>query len=74
MTPRSAAKAIGRESAAPPDHASREAVRAILNRLFDNSAEELVKSLADSNRLTPEETARMNEIFGREAKHKRRKE
>jgi predicted transcriptional regulator len=52
---------------------SREAVRDILNRLFDNSAKEIVKSLADSNQLTPEEMARMNEIFGKHAKGKRRK-
>jgi predicted transcriptional regulator len=58
---------------APPDNASREAVRDILNRLFGRSAEKLVKSLADSNQLTPEEATRMKEIFGKRAKRKRRK-
>jgi len=58
---------------APPDNRSREAVRDILNRLFGRSAEKLVKSLADSNQLTPEEAARMKEIFGKRAKRKRRK-
>jgi predicted transcriptional regulator len=70
---KSNAKTIPREPLAPPESASREAVRDILNRLFDNSAEEIVKSLADSNQLTPEEMARMNEIFGKHAKGKRRK-
>jgi predicted transcriptional regulator len=60
-------------STAPPGNGSREAVRDILNRLFGDSAESLVKSLADSNQLTPEEAARMNEIFGKGAKHKKRK-
>jgi hypothetical protein len=60
-------------STTPPENGSREAVRDILNRLFGDSAESLVKSLADSNQLTPEEKARMNEIFGKQAKRRRRK-
>ena len=60
-------------STAPPENGSREAVRDILNRLFGDSAESLVKSLADSNQLTPEEAARMNEIFCKQAKRRRRK-
>jgi predicted transcriptional regulator len=60
-------------STAPPENGSREAVRDILNRLFGDSAESLVKSLADSNQLTPDEAARMNEIFGEQTKRKRRK-
>ena len=60
-------------SAEPPQNGSHEAVRDILNRLFGDSAEKLVKTLADSNQLTPEEAARMNEIFGEPKKHKRQK-
>jgi predicted transcriptional regulator len=52
-------------SAIPDENASGEAVRDILNRMFDGSAEELAKSLAESNQLTPQELARMKEIFGR---------
>jgi predicted transcriptional regulator len=70
---KSTAPVIRNVTATPPDHASREAVRDILNRLFDNSAEELVKSLADSNQLTPEEMGRMNEVFGRQTKQEQRK-
>lgn len=40
-------------------------VREILDRLFDGNAEEIVKSLADSGELTPEETARMKEVFAK---------
>ena len=60
-------------STAPPQNGSHEAVRDILNRLFGDSAEKLVKTLADSNQLTPEEAARMNEIFGEPKKRKRQK-
>jgi predicted transcriptional regulator len=68
-----AAEGIDGEQAVPPDNASREAVRDILNRLFGRSAEKLVKSLADSNQLTPEEAARMKEVFGKRAKRRQRK-
>lgn len=43
--------------------ASTRQIREILDRLFDGNAEEIVKSLADSGELTPEETARMKEVF-----------
>jgi hypothetical protein len=60
-------------STEPPQNGSHEAVRDILNRLFGDSAETLVKTLADSNQLTPEEAVRMNEIFGEPKKSKRQK-
>lgn len=59
-------------SAIPDKNASSEAVRDILNRMFDGSAEELVKSLAESNQLTPQELARMKEIFGKQGARKGR--
>jgi len=61
-------------SAIPDENASREAVRDILNRMFDGSAEELVKSLAESNQLTPQELARMKEIFGNPGARKGRED
>lgn len=60
-------------STAPPQNGSHEAVRDILNRLFGDSAEKLVRTLADSNQLTSEEEACMNEIFGKPKKRSRRK-
>jgi hypothetical protein len=60
-------------STAPPGNGSREAVRDILNRLFGDSAEKLVRTLSDSNQLTSEEEARMNEIFGKPKKRSQRK-
>lgn len=38
-------------------------IREILDQLFDGNAEAIVESLADSGELTPEEMARMKEVF-----------
>jgi BlaI family transcriptional regulator, penicillinase repressor len=56
----------------PDGTASREAVRDILNRMFGGSAEELVQNLAESNQLTPQEMARMKEIFGKRTSSQRK--
>jgi predicted transcriptional regulator len=48
--------------------ASAAAMRDLLNRLFDGNAEEIVAQLAESNQLSPEELARMKEIFRKEGK------
>ncbi len=65
-------EANDRASAILDKNASSEAVRDILNRMFDGSAEELVRSLAESNQLTPQEQARMKEIFGKQGARKGR--
>lgn len=53
------------EQAALAQADGNQTIRDILNRMFESSAEELVKSLAESNQLTPQELARMKEIFGK---------
>ncbi len=60
------------EQAALAQADGNQTIRDILNRMFEGSAEELVKSLAESNQLTPQELARMKEIFGKPGARKGR--
>lgn len=47
-------------------------IREILDRLFDGNAEQIVKSLADSGDLSPEEMVRMKEVFTKGKSRKRK--